>query len=546
VDASVGRFAYHVFLSHNGSEKEWVRGLAKRLRDSGLRVFFDEDSVALGEDIVTSIERGLRLSRHILLVLSPQALSSQWVALEWATTIYRDPDAAQRTLIPILRKECDIPLPLARLKRLDATGANWDAQLQQLLASIDRESVALKSTESSPIIPAPTRVPTTPAPTRMLANQHWLPAPGGALPLNSPVYIHRRADSELENLVAVETGVLGVQGCRQAGKSSLVLRALHKAGATRTVVRVDLSSYGVSNLHQLLSAVSKKIAEVHNIPAPDLTRDDFRDYLQQFEEFLLTLPKPTIVALDEFDFIRAIGEDRHWPAPNARPGTILLHFLRSWHDGSAFRRGLEVGQVLFVLCSFLTFHDLTGDFVSPFNVGPEVRLGNFSKEEIAGLLQIYRLTPNDREISDLLRFTGGQPFLVHQCAHLLVRDARVADLITQETQFDERFGRHLLPLVQIMESVGIRDERWTLTKQPPLSRAKPSPLLELKRIGSRGVAAESLRHHELFRLLGILSNATRERSQIVDRIFSRLDMLLPSRDRVDFACGLYRGYFGRR
>jgi TIR domain len=61
-------------------------------------VFFDEDSIALGEDIVTSIERGLRLSRHILLVLSPQALSSRWVALEWATTIYRDPDAAERTL----------------------------------------------------------------------------------------------------------------------------------------------------------------------------------------------------------------------------------------------------------------------------------------------------------------------------------------------------------------------------------------------------------------------------------------------------------------
>jgi hypothetical protein len=536
VDASVGRFGYHVFLSHNGSEKDWVRGLAKRLRDSGLRVFFDEDSVALGEDIVTSIERGLRLSRHILLVLSPQALSSPWVALEWATTIYRDPDAAQRTLIPILRKECDIPLPLARLKRLDATGANWDAQLQQLLASIDRESVTLKSTESSPTIPAPTRVPTIPATTRRPANQHWLPTPGGALPLNSPVYIHRRADSELENLVAVETGVLGVQGCRQAGKSSLVVRALHKAAATRTVVRVDLSSYGVSNLHQLVSAVSKKIAEVHNIPAPDLTRDDFRNCLQQFEEFLLTLPKSTIVALDEFDFIRAIGED----------GTSLLYFLRSWHDGSAFRRGLEVGQVLFVLCSFLTFHDLTGDFVSPFNVGPEVRLGNFSKEEIAGLLNIYRLTPNDREISDLLLFTGGQPFLVHQVADLLARGARVADLITQESQFEERFGRHLLPLVQIMESVGIRDERWALTKQPPLSRAKQSPLLELKRIGSRGVAAESLRHHELFRLLGILSNSTRERSQIVDRIFSRLDVLLPSRDRVEFACGLYRGYFCRR
>jgi len=106
-----------------------------------------------------------------------------------------------------------------------------------------------------------------------------------------------------------------------------------------------------------------------------------------------------IVALDEFDFIRVIRED----------GTDLLYFLPSWHDSFIFRRRgleLEVGQI-FVLCSILPFYDLIGEFVSPFNnVGPEVRLGNFSKEEISSLLRIYHLTPNHREISDLVQFTG--------------------------------------------------------------------------------------------------------------------------------------------
>jgi hypothetical protein len=178
LNAGVGRFAYHAFLSHNGAHKEWVRSLAKRLRDSGLLVFFDEDSIALGDDIVVSIERGLRLSRHILLVLSPDALSSRWVAMEWATTIYRDPDAAQRTLIPILLEECDIPLALARLKRLDATGASWEALLDQLLASIDRQSVIAPVTESLKIQ----------AKTEVLVTESGLSAPGGALPpLDYPV-----------------------------------------------------------------------------------------------------------------------------------------------------------------------------------------------------------------------------------------------------------------------------------------------------------------------------------------------------------------------
>lgn len=93
---------FDVFLSHNKQQKPWVRRLYKFLRDNGLNVFFDEESIAPGENIVTAIENGLANSRHVLLVLSTSSLSSEWVAMETQIAIHGDPSAQKQRLIPII------------------------------------------------------------------------------------------------------------------------------------------------------------------------------------------------------------------------------------------------------------------------------------------------------------------------------------------------------------------------------------------------------------------------------------------------------------
>src|SRR5689334_17471974 len=103
-------YRFHAFLSHNHVDKDWTRDLVQALRRAGLSVFFDEDSVQLGEDVPLAIERALMASRHVFLILSPEALSSKWVALELSTSLYRDPNAAERTIIPIILRDCKIPL----------------------------------------------------------------------------------------------------------------------------------------------------------------------------------------------------------------------------------------------------------------------------------------------------------------------------------------------------------------------------------------------------------------------------------------------------
>lgn len=112
-------FQYEVFLSHNSADKPRVRKLAERLKQAGLRVWFDEWIIQPGDDIYLTIERGLEVSRTLVLCLSPAALASDWVSLERSTVLFRDPANAGRRLIPLLLADCKLPDTLRRYKYLD-------------------------------------------------------------------------------------------------------------------------------------------------------------------------------------------------------------------------------------------------------------------------------------------------------------------------------------------------------------------------------------------------------------------------------------------
>jgi tricorn protease-like protein len=94
-------FAYDVFLSHSSKDKPAVRELAERLRDDGLRVWFDDWEIKPGHLIPKKVEDGLQSSRTLILVMSANAFESDWVTLERHTALYRDPTNADRRFIPL-------------------------------------------------------------------------------------------------------------------------------------------------------------------------------------------------------------------------------------------------------------------------------------------------------------------------------------------------------------------------------------------------------------------------------------------------------------
>ena len=112
-------FSHDVFLSYNHKDKERVRRLAERLRKAKLRVWFDEWSVRPGEIISLKVDEGLEQSRVLVLCISPNALASNWVALERSTAIHRDPANEGRRFIPLLLADSRLPDTLRRYKHID-------------------------------------------------------------------------------------------------------------------------------------------------------------------------------------------------------------------------------------------------------------------------------------------------------------------------------------------------------------------------------------------------------------------------------------------
>lgn len=132
------RFTYDVFLSHNSQDKPRVRALAEKLRDAGLRVWFDEWVIKPGGDGDLATKGGLAASRTQVLCLSPAALGSDWVTLERSTVLFRDPTNAGRRFIPLLLADCGLPDALRRYKSVDYR-VETKAAFAELLAACGSE-----------------------------------------------------------------------------------------------------------------------------------------------------------------------------------------------------------------------------------------------------------------------------------------------------------------------------------------------------------------------------------------------------------------------
>ncbi|MFN0244755.1 MAG: DUF1883 domain-containing protein [Planctomycetota bacterium] len=92
---------YDVFISHASEDKDSVvRDLASALTAKGLRVWYDEFTLRIGDSLRQKIDRGLASSRVGLVVLSPSFISKGWPNYELDGIVARSVSGEQ-TLLPI-------------------------------------------------------------------------------------------------------------------------------------------------------------------------------------------------------------------------------------------------------------------------------------------------------------------------------------------------------------------------------------------------------------------------------------------------------------
>lgn len=138
VPATTTLYRHDVFISHSPADSFWVeQWLIPQLSAAGLIVCTERDSFELGVPRLDNLEQVVDQSRHILLVLSPAWVQSEWNAVEALLTQTIDPAARQRRLLPLLLHSCQPPRRIAQLAAADFRQVEqWDDQLRRLIDAV--------------------------------------------------------------------------------------------------------------------------------------------------------------------------------------------------------------------------------------------------------------------------------------------------------------------------------------------------------------------------------------------------------------------------
>lgn len=92
---------FDVFISHASEDKdEVVRPLAHALQDAGLKVWYDEFELRIGDSLRRKIDKGLASSRFGVVVLSKDFLQKGWTNYELDGLVTRA-NSGEQVLLPV-------------------------------------------------------------------------------------------------------------------------------------------------------------------------------------------------------------------------------------------------------------------------------------------------------------------------------------------------------------------------------------------------------------------------------------------------------------
>lgn len=93
--------AWDVFVSHASEDKEaFARPLVQALESRGLKVWFDENTLKIGDSLRRSIDKGLSRSRYGIVVVSKAFLSKEWPQRELDGLVAREEDGG-KVVLPV-------------------------------------------------------------------------------------------------------------------------------------------------------------------------------------------------------------------------------------------------------------------------------------------------------------------------------------------------------------------------------------------------------------------------------------------------------------
>lgn len=437
--------------------------LGQALAAAGHYVFDDQSLLLVGENWVKRIREELQAADFLILLLSANAIESAIVVEEVriATAQFKETGRQPRILPVRVAFEGALPYDLgAMLNHLHY--AQWHgpqedgALLSALRQAIEAEN-HLPDFGPGKGAALPGDIPFSAA--NPLAA---LEAPEGTMMPDSPYYIRRGADDLVQDEQQHPGYTLSIQASRQMGKSSLLSRAMQRdRDGGKAVAFVDFQAFGRAEMqdadrlcHQFafllddalgLDSDLDKFWQVPISPFQKCTR-----FMER--RILPACPKGLLLALDEADSLL-----------DAPTRSDFFGMLRSWHNERATKpqlwRHFSLAMVISTDPSML----IENVSQSPFNVGVNVRLRDFTLAETHAVNLAHGWPLSDVQVRQLYELLAGHPYLTRKALYLIVKKRySPITLLHEATEQTGPFGDHLRAILSRLSQrpellQGIRD-----------------------------------------------------------------------------------------
>ena len=498
---------WHLFLSYKRDaqpDQKVVDFLVERLTNLGYSLFIDT-TIRTGEKWLERIDEELAKSDFLVVLLSDASADSEMVQSEiYRAHEYRKKIGHPQVLPVRVAYEELLPYSISAFlnplqyivwndERDNEQVVNEliEAMQGQLPAKEPQEKVRTSSEEGI-------SKPTPEFDARILDE---LQMPGGTVRLKDRFYIERDEDIRLKNEVKRLGTTVTIRAARQSGKSSLLVRGIREAkqAGSETILldmqRVDKDH--LTSLDVFLRYFAEYVVFKLSLDADVIDRFWRRSLSPQekltslFEDHILEkVERNVLIGMDEID--QLLGSSFY---------NEFFGLLRSWHNLRAIDERWEKLSTIMVISTepYLLISD---SHQSPFNVGMNLYLQDFTASQVEDLNKRHGEPVMDADLDELIHVFGGHPFLTRKAFYLLVVEKLTWKKL-KETAVDEHgpFGDHL------------RRYHWMIQQDQGLKDA-------LKSIIKNGACSDDLLH----RLL-------------------QAGLVKASGDVVKCRCDLYRIYF---
>jgi TIR domain len=132
---------HDIFICHASEDKDVVaRPLAEQLQAAGLTVWYDEFSLALGDSLRESIDKGLSGSRFGAVIISPHFIAKKWPQAELNGLFAREM-SGEKTILPIWHNISQAQVlqysPILADRKAVGTDKGLDIVLETILDTVD-------------------------------------------------------------------------------------------------------------------------------------------------------------------------------------------------------------------------------------------------------------------------------------------------------------------------------------------------------------------------------------------------------------------------